>query len=131
MSTDGVEATGVGVEEGDDVEGRHLCVEGVGVLEVVVPDLLDGIPEEFGCAAFGRLVASVVVEACFVGRLRTNANDHGGVVRDAPVVEWETDGNDEGVTAMVGGVPRGLREESNEGMDPPEEVKGDLHQDRE
>jgi hypothetical protein len=32
---------------------------------------------------------------------------------------------------MVGGVPCGLREESNEGMDPPEEVKGDLHQDRE
>ncbi len=38
---DGVEPLAVGVEEGDDLEGRHLRIEVVGVLEVVVPDLVD------------------------------------------------------------------------------------------
>jgi hypothetical protein len=126
-----VEATGVGVEEGHDVKGRQLRVEGVGVLEVVVPDLVDGVPEELSGAALGRFVGGKVIEAGFVGRFRSDTNDRGGVVRDAPVVEWEPGGNGEGVTAMVGGIPRGLHEESNKGMDPPEEVKGDLHQDRE
>jgi hypothetical protein len=121
-----VEATGVGVEESHDVEGRHLCVEGVGILEVVVPDLVNGVPEDLSGAALGRFVGGEVVEAGFVGRFRSDTNDRGGVVRNAPIVEWEPDGNGKGVTAMVGGIPCGLREESNEGMDPLEEVKGDL-----
>ncbi len=39
----GVEPMAVGVKEGDDLKGRHLCVKGVGVLEAVVPDLVDGL----------------------------------------------------------------------------------------
>ncbi len=35
---DGVESPAVSVKEGDYPEGRHLCIEGVGVFEVVVPD---------------------------------------------------------------------------------------------
>ena len=77
---DGVEPPAVGIEEGDDLEGRHLRVEGVCVLEVVVPDLVDDLPQELGGPAFGRLETGVVVEAGFVGRLRANANDRGGVV---------------------------------------------------
>ena len=38
---DGMESPAVSVEEGDYLEGRHLCIEGVGVLEVVVPDLVN------------------------------------------------------------------------------------------
>ncbi len=45
---DGMQPPAVGVEEGDDLEGRHLRVEGVGVLEVVVPDLVDNFPQELG-----------------------------------------------------------------------------------
>jgi hypothetical protein len=33
----------VGIEEGHDVDGRDLCVEGVGVFEVVVPNLIDNV----------------------------------------------------------------------------------------
>ncbi len=84
------------MEEGDDVEGRHLCVEGVGVFEVVVPDLVDGVPEELSGAALSRFVGGEVVEAGFVGRFRSDTNNRGGVVCDAPVVEWESGGNGEG-----------------------------------
>jgi hypothetical protein len=45
---DGVKPPAVGIEEGHDVEGRHFSVEGVGVLEVVVPDFVNGVAEKFG-----------------------------------------------------------------------------------
>ncbi len=38
---------------------------------------------------------------------------------------------DEGGTAMVGGVPCGVREDPHEGMGHPELVVGNLHQDGE
>ena len=38
---DGMESPAVSVEEGDYLESRHLRIEGVGVLEVVVPDLVN------------------------------------------------------------------------------------------
>ena len=38
---DGMQTPTVGIEEGDDFQGRHLCVEGFGIFEVVVPDLID------------------------------------------------------------------------------------------
>jgi hypothetical protein len=34
-------------------------------------------------------------------------------------------------TAMVGGIPCGLREDAHEGVDPSKKIDGDLHQDRE
>jgi hypothetical protein len=39
-----------------------FCVEGVGIFEVVVPNLNDDIAEKFGHASFGRLVTGVVIE---------------------------------------------------------------------
>ena len=128
---DGVEPSTVGVEEGNDVECRHLCVEGVGVLEVVVPDLIDDVVEKFGRSAFCRFEACVVIEAGFVGRLRSYTNDCGGVVRDAAVVEWEAGGGFERVTAMVGGVPHTIHDDGREGVDSPQKIVGDLHEDRE
>ncbi len=79
----------------------------------------------------GRLKAGVVVKAGFVGRLRANANDRGGIVFDACVLELETDGAFEGVVAMFGGVPHVVRDEGRERVDSPELIVGDLHEDRE
>ncbi len=39
----GVEPPAVGVEEGDDLVGCYLCVEDVGILEVVVPHLINNL----------------------------------------------------------------------------------------
>ncbi len=39
----GVEPPVVGIEEGDDLAGRHFCVEGVGILEVIVPHLINDL----------------------------------------------------------------------------------------
>ena len=125
---DGMKAPAVGVEEGDDLEGRHLRVEGVGVLEVVVPDLVDDFPQELGGPALGRLETGVVIEAGFVGRLRANADDRGGGVVDSPVVEREADGAFERVAAVVGGVTHGIGDDGREGMDAPQKIVGDLHE---
>ena len=128
---DGMQPPAVGVEEGDDLEGRHLRVEGVGVLEVVVPDLVDDFPQDLGGPAFGRLETGVVVEAGFVGHLRANANDRGGIVLDASVVEREADRASERVAAMVGSVPHTIGDDGSEGVDAPELIVGDLHEDGE
>ena len=66
-----------------------------------------------------------------MGRLRANANDRGGIVFDARVVERETDGAFEGIAAMFGGVPHVVRDEGRERVDSPELIVGDLHEDRE
>ncbi len=60
-----------------------------------------------------------------------DANDRGGIVGNAALVEGQADGTDEGGTAMVNGIPCGIHEDGHEGMDPPELVKGDLHEDGE
>jgi hypothetical protein len=53
----------VGVEEGHDVQCRDLHVESLGVLEVIIPDLLDGFAEEFGNPPLSCLVTGVVIKA--------------------------------------------------------------------
>ncbi len=63
----GMELPAVGVKEGHDLEGQHLCIEDISVLEVVVLDLVDYLAEEFGSAALGRLVAGIVVKAGAMG----------------------------------------------------------------
>ncbi len=65
----------VGVKEGHDVDGRDLCVKGVGVFEVVVPNFIDKVVEKLGHASLSPPVAGIVIEAGFVGSLRTNTND--------------------------------------------------------
>ena len=51
-----VQAATVDVKESHNLDGRDLCVEGLGVFEIVVPDLVDNIAEKFGNATFGRFV---------------------------------------------------------------------------
>ncbi len=63
----GMETAAVGIKKGHDFEGRHLCVEGVGILEIVVPYLVDRLTKELGGAMLGRLVPGVVVEVGLVG----------------------------------------------------------------
>ncbi len=128
---DGMKSPAVGVKEGDNFKGRHLCVIGVGDLEVFEPDLVDSFSEEFGGPTLCRLVAGVVVKAGFVGRFLSNANKHGGVVRDVTVIEWQLDGAFERIATMVGSVRHCIQQDGREGVDPPELVVGDLHQDQE
>ena len=59
-------------QEGHNVDGRDLCVEGIGVFEIVVPDLINDIVKKFGNATLGCFVTGIVIEAGFVGRLCTN-----------------------------------------------------------
>jgi len=44
---DGMQPPAVGVEKGHDVDGRDFCVESLGVLEIVVPDLVNDTAQEF------------------------------------------------------------------------------------
>ncbi len=75
------------------------------------------------------LVAGVVVKAGFVGRFRSNANDCGGIVCDTTIVERQSDGAFECIAAMVGSVRHCIRQDSHEGVDLPELIVVDLHQD--
>jgi hypothetical protein len=54
-----------------------------------------------------------------MGQYHTDANDRGGIVGDAAVVEGQADRTDEGGAAMVGSIPCGIHEDGHEGMDPP------------
>ncbi len=62
----GVEPPAVGIKEDHDLDGQNLSVEGVGILEVVVPDFVNSFVEKFGGPALGCLVTGVVVKAGFV-----------------------------------------------------------------
>ena len=44
----GADPPAIGVKEGHDLKGQHLSAEGVGVLEVVVPDFVGSVMEKFG-----------------------------------------------------------------------------------
>jgi hypothetical protein len=127
----GMKSPAVGVKEGDNFKGRHLCVKGVGILEVFKPDLVDGFLEEFGSFMLRRLVAGVVVKAGFVGRFSLNANNRGGILCNVTVIEGQSDGAFECIATMVGGVRHCITQDGCEGVDSPELVLGDLHQDRE
>jgi len=122
-----VQAAAVGVEEGHDFDGRDLSVEGLGVFEIVVPDLIDHVAKEFRNASFGRFVTGVVIEAGFVGRLRTNSDDCRGVIF---IVEGKADGTNEWGVAVFGFVLGGVRENSREQMDAVQLIIRDDHEER-
>ncbi len=107
----------VGVKVGHDFKGRDLCVESLDVLQVVVPNLLNYVAEEFGDAMFGCLVAGVVVKAGFVGSLSANTDTGCGVIGNVPVVEGEVGRPNECGGTMVGLVLGSLCEDGREGMD--------------
>jgi hypothetical protein len=125
-----VQAAAVGVEEGHDLDGRDLCLEGLGVFEIVVPDLNDHVAKEFRNATFGRFVTGVVIEAGFVGRLRTNSDDCRGVIGDVFIVEGKADGTNERGVAVFGFLLGGIREDSREQMDAVQLIIGDDHEER-
>ncbi len=66
-----------------------------------------------------------------MGHFRSNANNRGGIVRNATIVERQSDGAFERIAAMVGGLCHCIRQDGRERVDPLELVAGDLHQDRE
>ncbi len=105
----------VGIKEGHDVNGRALCVEGVGIFEVIVPNFIDNFAEKLGHALLVYLVTGVVIKAGFVGGLHTNANDCNGIVSNCIVVEWETSQAYKFGT-MVGFVLDSLGEDGREGV---------------
>ena len=56
-----VEPPAIGVKEGYDIEGQNLCIKGISILEVVVPDRVNCVVEEFGSAPLGRFVSGAGV----------------------------------------------------------------------
>jgi hypothetical protein len=57
---DGMQTPAVGIEVDHDFEGRDLCIEHLGILKVVIPNLVNDVLEEYGHATFGHLVAGVL-----------------------------------------------------------------------
>ncbi len=117
----------VGFKEGHDFDGHDLCVEGVGIFEVIVPNLIDNIAEKLGHTLFGRIVTGVVIESGFVGSLRTNANNCRGIVSNCLVVEWEMSRAYK-FGAMVCFVLDSLGEDGCEGVKSVQLVIGDDHE---
>ena len=127
---DSVQAAAVGVEEGHDLDGRDLCVEGLGVFEIVVLDLIDHVAKEFRNATFGRFVTGIVIKAGFVGRLCMNSDDCRGVIGDVFIVKRKADGTNERFVAVFELVLGSVREDSRERMDAVQLVIGDDHEER-
>ncbi len=84
---EGMKPSTGGIKEGHDVDGRDLPVEGVGIFEVFVPNLINDVMEKLGHTLFGHLVTGTVIESGFVVSLRTNSNGCHGVVSNRLVVE--------------------------------------------
>jgi hypothetical protein len=57
----GMKPSAVGVKEGHDVDGCDFHVEGVGVFELVVPNLIVDLVEKLGRASFSHLKTGVVI----------------------------------------------------------------------
>jgi hypothetical protein len=108
----------VGVKVGNDLfKGCDLRIKSLGILQVVVPNLIDNVAEEFGDATFGCFVAGLVVKVGFVGKLGANTDDGRGIVGDVPVTEGEAGRPDKLGTTMVGFVLGGLPKDGRERMD--------------
>ncbi len=114
---DGMRSPTVGVKVGHDFKCRDLHIESLGILQVVVPNLVDNVVEEFCNTTFGCLMADAVVKAGFVGGQNANAVDSRGVVGNVPVVEGEVGRPDKLGVAMVGFILGNLREDGHERMD--------------
>jgi hypothetical protein len=121
----GMKPSAVGVKEGPDVNGHDLRVEGVGIFEVVVPSLINGVAEKFGHALFGCLVTGVVIERGFVGSFRTNAKTV--VMLSGIVIEWEMSRAYK-FGAMVSFILDSLSEDGCEGVNSIQLVVEDDHE---
>ncbi len=57
LSVEVGEDNGVVIQE---VKGPDLGVEGLGILQILIPRLVDKVPKEFDSRPFGRIVALLV-----------------------------------------------------------------------
>jgi hypothetical protein len=106
-----------------------LCKK-VYVFEIIVPDLINDIAEEFCDAPFGRLITGKIIEARFVGQLCTHLDSCQGIVGNGIIVERKVSGMKDFFVAMVGLVLGGLREDGHKGMGSLQLVIGDDHEER-
>jgi hypothetical protein len=113
----GMQPPAVGIKVGHDFKDHDLCIESLGIIQVVVPNIVDNVVEEFGDTIFGCLIAGIVVKAGLVGGLGVNTDDGHGIIGNVPVVEGEAGRPDVLGGAMVGFVLGGLREDGCERMD--------------
>jgi hypothetical protein len=125
---DGVEPPTVGVKEGHQVDSKYLRIESIPIFEVGVPSLVHPGEEELGCAALGRFVAGVIVKSGGVGCFPADSDDGQCIVGNVFVVEWQAAWSNKCLAAMVGGVPPWFHEDCREGVNPPELIVGDFHQ---
>ncbi len=75
-----VEAPAVEIKESDDIERCDLGVEGVGILQVVVPHLIHDVAEKFGASTLSGFVVRKVLEFGFVCCFRFDTDDSSGIV---------------------------------------------------
>jgi hypothetical protein len=116
----------VGIKEGH-VNGCDLHVEGVGIFEVILPNLINNVGEKLGHASFGHIITGIVIKLGFVDSFCTNTNDCCGIVSNCLVVEWETSQAYK-FGAMVGFVLDSLGENGCEGVNYVQLVIGDDHE---
>jgi hypothetical protein len=111
-----VEAPAVEIEESDDVQRRDLGVEGVGILQVIVPHFVHDVAEKFGASSLSGFVVCEVLEFGFVCCFRFDTDDSSGIVGDGSVIERERRaGRRNGVPPwaaayLAGSVRRAVRE---------------------
>ena len=100
---DGVEAPTVGVEVGK----KHGCHDGVvksaRVLEIFVPDLVDGVVNEFDGHAFGGFKGGEVGETDIVVSLHARLDNGSGFVGNGHIVAgWAVHARWQGTPRAVG-----------------------------
>ena len=106
-----------------------MGVEGVGIHQIVVPNLVHDITEEFGASTLSSFVVSKVFALGFVCCFCFDADNSSGIVRVGTVIEWETHRVYERRACMGSGILGRVREESCEGMDPAHSFEWDDHGD--
>jgi hypothetical protein len=95
-------------------KGRDLRIKSLGILQVVAPNLIDNVVEEFGNATFGCLIAGVVLKVGFVGGLGAYTDNSCGVISDVPVIRGERGRHDKLGGTMVGFLLGSLCEDGHE-----------------
>jgi hypothetical protein len=123
----GMKPSTVGIKEHRDVDGHDLCVEGVGIFQVIVPNFIDNIAEKFGPALLGRLVTGIVIKLGFVGSLRMNTNNHCCIISNSLFLEWKTSWAYEFGT-IVSFLLDIFSEDSRDKVNPIQLVVGDAHE---
>jgi hypothetical protein len=107
----------VGIEVGHDLKGHDLCVELLGVFQVIIPNLVNNNCKETWQRHVWLLCSWISLKVGFVGGLGANTDDGCGIVGNVPVIEGEVRRPDKHGAAMVGFVLGSLRKDGHEEMD--------------